>query len=1536
MSAEFNLETFVTEPSLQVVRTLKKSHLQQIASHFKLSTTTTTRKEELCKLVMEFLVDEELVPEETVDDLPSHAVDNNVLELKRLELQDRERERESQLKLRELELREKELSVQLKMKELEKAVTPVSSPGATTAFDVSKHIRFVPQFQEKEVDKYFLHFEKVATSLAWPKEVWMVLLQSVLTGKAREIYSALSVEQSAQYDHVKQVILKAYELVPEAYRQNFRKCGKDEKQTYIEFARTKQALFDRWCTSKEVAKDYEKLRQMILLEEFKNCLPDNIKTYIEERKADNLQQAATLADDYSLTHRSSFITPSNLRGSTTQVDQSNRSNPNGTPVKKLVGHTADGQRPRQSRNGSGGPTCNYCKRRGHVISECWTLERKRNNPSSDLLVSTVNPPTTCIITPVENIDDTSSSTDYHPFVSEGYVSLSENGETVGVKILRDTGATQSLLVDGTLPLSEQTSVGASVLIQGVGLDVINVPLHQIFLKSELVSGPVIVGTRPTLPVDGISLILGNDLAGGRVQPDPHVVNNPNNLLPANEVLVQTFPACVVTRAAARRAQAQVNSDPNNEPAVLGDTLPAVDSTQTESGERQTVKESQLLEKASDFSISRGQLVREQESDEEVTKLAKYAINETEASQEGQCFYWKSGVLMRKWRPRDVPADEEWTVVHQIVMPRKYRREILSLAHESAMAGHLGVNKTYLKILNHFYWPHLRRDVSEYCKSCHVCQMVGKPNETIPVAPLKPIPACGEPFSEIIIDCVGPLPKTKSGNQYLLTIMCRATRFPEAFPLRNIKAPRIVESLVKFFSLVGLPTLVQSDQGSNFMSNVMQQVTFELGIKQCKSAAYHPESQGALERFHQTLKNMIRAYCFQYERQWDQGIHLLLFAVREAVQESLGFSPFELVFGRTVRGPLKVLKESWLIEESPINLLDQVSTLRNRLTVACELAQRNMKSAQTRMKKWYDKNAKQHHFRVGDKVLVLLPLQNHPLQARYFGPYSVAKKVNEVDYVINTPDRRKAKRLCHVNMMKPYVERAGNKEQPVKRPVPVLAAMKGPVDPVVVPPVCNITSDSMKLKNSVILGNLKTKLHHLSCTQQQTQFSALLQEFADVFPDVPRQTTLVSHDVEVGDSRPIKQHPYRVNPVKLEVMKKEIDYMLSNGIIEPSHSEWSSPCLLVDKGDGGYRFCTDFRKVNLVTKADSYPIPRIEDCIDKVGSSQYVSKFDLLKGYWQVPLTPRAREISAFVTPAGFYQYRVMPFGMKNAPATFQRMIHQVIDGLEGCEGYIDDIIVFSDTWEQHLQRVKAFLTSLRHAQLTVNLAKCEFGQACVTYLGHVVGRGEIRPIHAKVDAIVNFPVPTNKSQLMRFLGMVGYYRKFCNNFAVVAEPLTRLLQKKQTYIWKEDQRAAFGKVKRLLTSAPVLAMPDFERPFIIHVDASDLGLGAVLMQESIEKLEHPIGYFSQKFNKSQKNYSTSEKEALALILSLQHFEFYIVPAKFPIDIYTDHNPLVFLNRIKNKNQRLLRWSLSLQEYNLNIMHIPGRRNVVADALSRGL
>ena len=203
---------------------------------------------------------------------------------------------------------------------------------------------------------------------------------------------------------------------------------------------------------------------------------------------------------------------------------------------------------------------------------------------------------------------------------------------------------------------------------------------------------------------------------------------------------------------------------------------------------------------------------------------------------------------------------------------------------------------------------------------------------INVSLLQPIAVCGEPFSHVQIDCIGPLPKIKSENQYLLTVMCKFTRFPEAIPLRNIKAQKVVDSLIKFFTFVRLPMSIQSNQVSSFMSGLMQQVLHELGVRQLKSSTCHPESQGTIEHFYQSLKNVMRAYCFEYQAEWDQGIHILLFAVSKAVQDSLGFSPFELAFGRTMKGPLKLLKKNWLASEPPTNLLNQVSDLHHNLLV----------------------------------------------------------------------------------------------------------------------------------------------------------------------------------------------------------------------------------------------------------------------------------------------------------------------------------------------------------------------------------------------------------------------------------------------------------------------------------------------------------------------------------------------------------------------------------------------------------------------------
>ena len=1009
----FKLENFIAAPSMELLSLAKKTDLLNIADHYALTSVKPSMlKHEIKNILIKFLVDEEIHDPSallsvliTQTDLQLRELEiQRQIQLEKLKLEQEERIRVEQLEREErmqeeklamekenLEMeeriqkekleqaeKEKERQYNLRMKELEmqdKAKTKPLDLG--THFDVTKHIRLVPPFQEKEVDKYFLHFEKVAENLKWPKEHWTLLLQSVVIGKAREIYTQLSLEQSSDYDKVKELILKAYELVPEAYRQKFRNCRKENDQTHVEFARTKEQLFDRWCSSKKIGSDYPKLRQLMLVEEFKRCINSDFKSFLDEKEVETLEKAARLADDYTLTHKVSFVSKANPRK---PFYPSSGHKPSPSLHSGNFNHNASKPKPpgeNKGHNPLSQPICNYCKQSGHIVSDCPVLKRKREKQEGlkpTGLTSLKSTPQSYFKdqNPVQAKEPETDSVMeiYEPFLSDGFVSLnSDFVQSTPITILRDTGASQSLILADTLPFSEKTSSGTSVLIQGVECGFVYVPLHNIYLSSDLVKGPVAVGIRQTLPFKGVHLLLGNDLAGDKVVVNPLVTDTPcmdQSPDPIEQELPDLYPSCAVTRAMAKKAMLTENqSDVDLTDSFIGQSFKNeitkslshnLPEHQTDSNDSTSVSDhfpSSLVEKGHDIR-SRSQLSKEQNKDPEISPLFQKAVSETDLAQDPICFYIKNGILMRKWRSPEVSADDEWAVNHQIVVPKIYRSEILSLAHETPMSGHLGVNKTYHKILNHFYWPGLKTEVSNYCRSCHTCQVVGKPNQVIPKAGLQPIPAFDEPFSRIIIDCVGPLPKTKSGNEYLLTIMCASTRFPEAIPLRNIKTKTIVKALVKFFTFVGLPQSVQSDQGSNFMSGVFQQVMHELGIKQYRSSAYHPESQGALERFHQTLKNMIRSYCFDTEKDWDEGIHLLLFAVRESVQESLGFSPFELVFGHTVRGPLKLLKEKFLSQEdTPLNLFQYVTDFRSKLLTACEAAKSNLKKAQGKMKRNFD-------------------------------------------------------------------------------------------------------------------------------------------------------------------------------------------------------------------------------------------------------------------------------------------------------------------------------------------------------------------------------------------------------------------------------------------------------------------------------------------------------------------------------------------------------------------------------------------------------
>ena len=541
--------------------------------------------------------------------------------------------------------------------------------------------------------------------------------------------------------------------------------------------------------------------------------------------------------------------------------------------------------------------------------------------------------------------------EYHPFVSMGSVSV-DKSDPIPIRILRDTGASQSLLVGSVLESCDDSSTGEFVLCKGIEGKTVSVPLHSVHLESNLVNGKVKVGLMPTLPMKGISLLLGNDLAGGEVVPSVCLTTKPTveEKLDDNEL----FPSCAVTRAMSRRVDDEDIGSPGSGDVDFVDTsrdnsCTDVEETSDNFGlsdtflgrlleEESVSNPDQPIEPGSDkLSLSRKKLIESQEQDPELCELRKKALDGYEIERVPIGYYFRDGVLMRKFRPPEASVQDSWTVVNQVVVPKMYRKDIVSMAHDLPLGGHLGVNKTVEKILKQFFWPGLRSDVAQYCKSCHTCQVVGKYKADPPVAPLHPIPAFGEPFSKVIVDCVGPLPRTKAGNQYLLTIMCANTRFPEAFPLRNIKASSVTKVLLKFFTTFGLPRELQSDQGSNFTSGLFQQILYDLGIKQITSSAYHPESQGALERFHSTLKTMMKMFCFENAKDWDEGIPLLLFAARESVQESLGFSPFELVFGHQVRGPLALISEQWVDGSVKIGLLDYVVKFKERLRKTWEIA-----------------------------------------------------------------------------------------------------------------------------------------------------------------------------------------------------------------------------------------------------------------------------------------------------------------------------------------------------------------------------------------------------------------------------------------------------------------------------------------------------------------------------------------------------------------------------------------------------------------------
>ncbi|UYV68013.1 hypothetical protein LAZ67_5002793, partial [Cordylochernes scorpioides] len=453
-------------------------------------------------------------------------------------------------------------------------------------------------------------------------------------------------------------------------------------------------------------------------------------------------------------------------------------------------------------------------------------------------------------------------------------------------------------------------------------------------------------------------------------------------------------------------------------------------------------------------------------------------------------------------------------------------------------------------------------------------------------------------------------------------------------------------------------------------------------------------------------------------------------------------------------------------------------------------------------------------------------------------------------------------------------------------------------------------------------------------KEQKELKQVLERYGDLFSSRLGRTNLAKHRIDTEDAKPIKHKPYRVSAKERDIIKEQIDEMLTEGIIRPSSSPWSFPVILVKKRDGKYRFCVDYRKLNNVTVKDVYPIPRIDEVMDTLQGSTHFSAIDLRSGYWQVEVEERDKEKTAFTTAHGLYEFNVMPFGLCNAPATFERNMENMLGNLRWqiCLCYLDDVIIYSPDFPTHLKRLEAVFRCFRESNLRLNDKKCRFAFEELEILGYITSKHGIKPAEHNIKAVRNFPRPKKVKEVQSFLGMCSYYRKFIKDFSKIADPLTNLIKKSVSFTWTERQEEAFQTLKTALLSPPILGHFNPNAPTYVHTDASNIGIGATLVQD-IGGEEKVISYLSRTLSKAEQNYSTTEKECLAVVWSMSKLRPYLYGRHFKI--VTDHHALCWLKNLKDPTGRLARWALKIQEYDFDIIHKSGKKHLDADGLSRG-
>ena len=904
-----------------------------------------------------------------------------------------------------------------------------------------------------------------------------------------------------------------------------------------------------------------------------------------------------------------------------------------------------------------------------------------------------------------------------------------------------------------------------------------------------------------------------------------------------------------------------------------------------------------------------ELSNEQESDTSLAWCRK------QFAEGNQMFFKRDNLLYRK---KVVGSNE----VAQLLLPTSYRRKVLVAAHDNIMSMHLGMRKTVKRIQPYFYWPSVIRDVKQYVRSCVDCQLRLRKTKYDRI-PITAVSRASTPFGRVNIDLIGPFePKSARGHSHVLCMIDSCTRWVEAVPLKSVSARETCDALLSIFTRTGIPEIIVADHGTNFVAALTKEMYAKLGVEPRFSTVGHPEGNSLVERFNQTLKRMLNIVMnSENPREWDRRLPYLLWAYRELPNDTTGISPYELLFGRIGRGPLAVLRDSWTntsrdIPTLNVSVTSYLDKLKEELKLCSDIAEQNSIAAQQHYVDNYNKIARDKSFNAGDKVLILLPNSTNSARCQWQGPAKILERVSPHSYKILLDNG--AIKILHVNDLRLFNVRINT--------VGVVFEDDDDFGDISSCPV-----DNVKFQEEV--G--KIDLSHLT-TEKADELRQLIESYADIFSDKPGSCNTLEHEIRLTPNfPPKKQFPYRIPEQLRQEVDRQIAQLLEDKKIRPSSSPFAHPIVCVSKPNGDVRVCTDLRYVNSGTIDDAYPIPNAEELLLDISKSKFITSLDCASGYWQIPVKESDVEKTAFVTHNSHFEWLVMPFGLKTAGNTFQRVMNNLLARhVDYAKAYIDDTAVHSNEWDDHLTHLRSVFQSFRETGMTLRLSKCKFAKPEIKFIGHIVGSGYRRVIQDKVECIRNIPEPSNKKTLRSFLGMCSFYRNYISCYSDITLPLTELTKNNVPHRFKfnDVQLLAFNDVKSKLCSAIPLSSPDSSREFIIRCDSSDFAVAASLSQCDTSGGEYPISFVSSKLSDVQRRWSTIEKEAYAVIFALRKFDYLVFGRK--IVLFSDHNPLAYLTLAIPKSAKLTRWALSLTRYNIEIRHIKGKNNVVADFLSR--